>query len=48
MFSNKIRFSMKKDNPSQKVVIMEEEMDNTDIDDVVNLEGLLGLVFVDK
>ena len=39
---------MKKDNPSQKVVIMEEELDNTDIDDVVNLEGLLGLVFVDK
>ena len=39
---------MKKDNPSQKVVIMEEELDNTDIDDVVNLEGLLVLVFVDK
>ena len=39
---------MKKDNPSQTVVIMEEELDNTDIDDVVNLEGLLGLVFVDK
>ena len=40
--------SNEKDNPSQKVVIVEEEPDNIDIDDIVNLEKLPGLVFIDK
>ena len=38
---------MKKTNPSQKVVMVEEELDNIDIDDNLNLDDLPGLVFID-
>ena len=38
---------MKKTNPSQKVVMVEEELDNIDIDDNLNLDNLPGLVFID-
>ena len=36
------------DNPSQKVVLVEEELDDTDIDGIQNLEDLPRLVFVDE
>ena len=36
------------DNPSQKVVIVEKELDDVDIDDFVNLEDLPELVFIDE
>ena len=36
------------DNPSQKVVLVEEELDDTDIDGIQNLEDLRRLVFVDE
>ena len=30
------------------VVIVEEELDDVDIDDIGNLQNLLGLVFIDE
>ena len=37
-----------KENPSQKVVIVEKELDDIDIDDIVNLEDLPELVLIDE
>ena len=37
-----------KDNPSEKVVILEEELNRVDIDDIGNLEGLPRFVFIDE
>ena len=37
-----------KDNPSQKVVIVGKELDDIDINDIVNLEDLPELVFINK
>ena len=34
------------DNPSQKVVLVEEELNDIDINDIGNLEGLPRLVFI--
>ena len=37
------------ENPSKKVVIFDEELDNNDnIDGIENLEDLLKLVFIDE
>ena len=37
---------MNKYNPSEKIVIVKEELDGIDIDDVGNLEDLLRIVFI--
>ena len=37
---------MNKDNPSEKIVIVKEELDGIDIDDIGNLEDLLRIVFI--
>ena len=37
-----------KDNPSQKVIILEKELDDIDIDDTGNLKDLPRLVFVNE
>ena len=37
-----------KDNPSEKAVLVEEEIDGIDVDDSGNLEDLPRLVFVDE
>ena len=36
------------DNPSQKVVLVEEELNDIDINDIGNLEGLPRLVFINE
>ena len=36
------------ENPSQKVVIVEKEPDDIDIDDIGNLKDLPGLVLIDE
>ena len=36
------------DTPSQKVAIAKEELNDTDIDDIRNLEDLLRFVFIDE
>ena len=45
LFSKKITFSLKK-SPSEKVVIVEEELDG--IDGIENLENLARLVLIDE
>ena len=37
---------MNKHNPSEKIVIVKEELDGIDIDDIGNLEDLLRIVFI--
>ena len=37
---------MNKNNPSEKIVIVQEELDGIDIDDIGNLEDLLRIVFI--
>ena len=37
---------MNKHNPSEKIVIVKEELDGIDRDDIGNLEGLLRIVFI--
>ena len=37
---------MNKHKPSEKIVIIKEELDGVDIDDIGNLEDLLGIVFI--
>ena len=37
---------MNKDNPSEKIVIVKEELDGIYIRDIVNLEDLLRVVFL--
>ena len=37
---------MNKHNPSEKTVIVKEELDGIDRDDIGNLEGLLRIVFI--
>ena len=37
-----------KDNPTQKVVIIEKELDDIDTVDIVNLEDLRELVIIDE
>ena len=44
----KIAVSLKKSNLSEKNVIVEEELDRIDINDIVNLENSLKLVFIDE
>ena len=39
---------MNKHNPSEKIVIVKEELDGIDIDDIGNLEDLLRIVFIHK
>ena len=39
---------VKKSNPSEKNVIVEEELDCIDIDDIGNLEASTRLVFIDE
>ena len=41
-------FIEEKDNPSDKVVLVEEELDGTDIDDIGNLGDLPGLMLIDE
>ena len=41
-------FSIKKKNPSKKVVIVEEQLDDIDIDYTGNLEDLPSLVFINE
>ena len=36
------------DNPSQKVVIVDEELDDIDVNDIGYLEGLPRLAFINK
>ena len=37
---------MSKHNPSEKTLIVKEELDGIDIDDIGNLVDLLGMVFM--
>ena len=37
---------IEKDNPSEKIVLIEEDLDGIDRDDIVNLEDLLRLVLI--
>ena len=46
VFSKKKNNLIAEDNPSQKVLIVEEDLDCTDIDDVENLKDLPKLVFI--
>ena len=39
---------MREDNPSEKVVIIEEGLDGIDIDDIGNLEDSQRLLFIDE
>ena len=39
---------VQEDSPSEKVVIVEEELDGIDIDDIGNLEDSFRLVFIDE
>ena len=39
---------IEEDNPSEKVVIVEEELNRVDIDDIGNLVDLLRFVFIDE
>ena len=41
-------FIEEKDNPSEKVVMVEEELDGTDIDDIGHLVDLPGLMLIDE
>ena len=41
-------FIIEEDNPSEKNVIAEEELDVVDTDDIGNLEDLPTLVLIDK
>ena len=47
-YFQKIRAFMRGDNPSEKVVIIEEGLDGIDIDDIGNLEDSPRLVFIDE
>ena len=44
-FQRKSRFQWRR---KQKAVIVEEDLDDIDIDDIRNLDNLLGLVFIDE
>ena len=46
LFSKTITFQLNKHNPSEKIVIVKEELDGIDIDDIGNLEDLLRIVFI--
>ena len=37
---------IEEDKPSEKIVIVKEKLDGIDIDDMGNLEDLLGIVFI--
>ena len=39
---------MNKHNPSEKIVIVKEELDGSNIDDIGNLENLLKIVSIHK
>ena len=39
---------IEEDNPSEKIVLIEEELDGIEKDDIVNLEDLLRLVLIDE
>ena len=41
-------FIEEEDNPSEKVVIVEGEVNSINVDDTGNLEDLLRLVFIDE
>ena len=45
-FSKTITFQLNKHKPSEKNVIVKEELDGIDIDDIGNLEDLLRIVFI--
>ena len=45
---NENQVIIKEDNPSQKVVIVEEELDDIDLDGIGNLEYIPRLVFIDE
>ena len=47
IFLKKPRF-IQEGNPSEKVVIVEEELDGIDIDDIGNLEDSPRFVFIDE
>ena len=47
LFSNKIKFSMKKTS-LQKIVIVEEDLDGIDRNGIGNLNDLLRLVLINK
>ena len=48
LFSKKSHVLIEEDSPSEKIVIVEEELDGIDRDDVGNLEDLLKLVLVSE
>ena len=48
MFYKKNRRFIEEGNSSEKVVIVEEELDSIDIDDVRKLEDSLRLVFIEE
>ena len=39
---------MNNHNPSEKLVILKEELDGTDINEIGNLEDLLRIIFINK
>ena len=39
---------IEEDNPSEKIVLIEEELDGIDRDDIVNLEDLLRLMLINE
>ena len=45
-FSKTITFQLNKHKPSEKNVIVKEELDGIDIDDIGNLKDLLRIVFI--
>ena len=48
LFSKKDHIFIEEDNPSEKVVILEEELNNVDINVFGKLEDLPRLVFIDE
>ena len=48
MFSKKNHGFLEEDNPSEKAVIIEEELNCVDIDDIGNLEDLPRFVFIEE
>ena len=47
LFSKKNHVSIEENNPSEKVVLVEERLNRVDIDDTANLEDLARFVFID-
>ena len=48
LFSKQIKVTLKKATFPKKVVLAEQELDGTDIDDIGNLENSPRLVFIDE